>query len=322
MKYYVYVNNLIGVQTNAKSFHWSFGSDAPPAEEQAFLDCKVKIVLEIVKDRDVFPKSEENDCDGCFRDFRANCNQHDLYYSRSLPGRRKLNYAIRIENNTIFAKVGRSYAKLIRLKVMNIHPIGYILTDLVTMLLLKNGITTLYGATFSRKQTGALIMAPPKMGKTFTAVQLAQYYDARLLGEDICVFDGEKMFPVPWTNTYRKYGNQTGAVNREALFTQQPSIMTHLFILEKGNEKSFASCAEAEKKMQILNHYGLHYYCSPAVLTLCYFNDDLSVEELISKEHRAIRAIAEKTSVFITTSDSPVEYARMISEKLEGKASD
>lgn len=318
MEHFVYVNGLVGLKTNVRHFRWSFGSDAPPAAEEDYLRCRFKLVLESVPDRDVFSEEELERRDGRFRYFYANRDGMELLCSRRLPGGVKLRYSIRIDDDTIYARVGRTYLKAVRLKVMNLHPISYILYELMNALLLRQGYAVLYGSAFTLGEAAALVMAPPNAGKTFTAVQLAERCGAELLGEDICVFDGEKLYPVPWTNTYRGGKNRKGQAPA-MVFRTTPAAATHLFFLDRGSGTVPVDRAEAGRRARLLNRYDLRWYCSPALLALCYFNRDLSLDELLEREAGLLNALLQRTAAAVVSAYSPADFAELVFKRLAGE---
>ena len=318
MNYYVFADGLVGLKTNEKHFRWSFGSDAPPASEQDFQRCRCKLVLETVRDRDVFPAEETEHREGRFRYFCAKRDGMELLYSRKLPGPWSLRWSLRIEGDTVYARVGRTYRKAVRLKIMNLHPISYVLFELTNALLLEQGFAVLYGSAFSLGASAALIMAPPNAGKTFTALRLSEDWGAELLSEDICIFDGEKLYPVPWTNTYRgKTGQSAG--ERAARFRRSPAAATHLFFLDREIGSGAIDREEAKRRARLLNRYDLRWYCSPALMVLDYYNGRFSLDALRAKENALLDALVEGTEGFAVSARAPGDYAALVARYLAGE---
>lgn len=310
MEHYVYVKGLVGLKTNEKRFRWSFGADAPPASEREYEACRIKLVLESVRDREVFTAEEAELRQGRFRYFCGEPGKMELFYSRRLPGGPRLRWVLRVEGDTVYARVGRTYARTVRLKVMNLHPIAYILYELTTALLLRQGYSLLYGSAFTLGAKTALLMAPPSMGKTCTALQLAERYGAKLLGEDILVFDGEKLYPVPWTDSYRS--GKDGRPERSALFRDTPAAVDRLIFLDRGEAGGPLDRGEARRRAQLLNRYDLRYYCSPALLALSFLNPQFSLDELIRRENALLDALAARTEASLAAAQAPAEYAALV----------
>lgn len=311
MQYYVYVKDLVGVRTNAKNFRWSFGSGASAVTEREYETCKVKIELTVVKDKQV-PRSEQQ---GNFRFFYAPCNTGMLYYYRKVLGLFPLSFAVSIRENTIYATVGRTYYDRVRVKVMNIHPIWYILFDLTTVLLLQNGYLPMYAASFAYDDRGALLMGPPNMGKTITALRLAKNERIRLLGEDIAVTDGEKIYPVPLTNTYRRYSDADSDV-RKIAFSGECAAISALYLLERGSS-GVQHTDRSDEKVSLLHRYGIGWHSSPAVATLSYYNDAFSMKALLAKEEAILRQVLLRASVCTVKDEDASGYAALITDALQ-----
>ena len=318
MEHFVYVTDLVGVKTNLRQFRWSFGWDAPPASEEAYRRCRFKLVLEAVPDREVFSEEETERREGRFRYFYAKRDGMELLYSRELPGPGKLRYSLRIEGDTVYARVGKTYLKTVRLKVMNLHPISYVLFELMNALLLRLGYAILYGSAFTLGEAAALVMAPPNAGKTFTAVQLTEQHGAKLLAEDICVFDGEKLYPVPWTNTYRGDKKQSGQT-RAASFRDTPAEATHLFFLDRGPDSGALDRGEARRRAGLLNRYDLRWSSSPTLLALSYYNPRFSLEELSQRETELLDALVRRTEPAVLSAQAPADYAELLFRRLSGE---
>ncbi|MBQ6540169.1 MAG: hypothetical protein IJL71_04005 [Oscillospiraceae bacterium] len=315
MRFFVYVKNLVGVKTNASSFRWSFGSASPETSNADYDACRIKAELDIVKDKNVaVPESLKNG-KGNFRFFHGDRNRGTLYYYRRILGLIPLCYSLSVQGNTVRATVGKSYSRLVRLKVMNIHPIHYILFDLVTALMLKNGYLPVYAASFAWKDRGGLIMGPPNMGKTLTAIRLDEDPDIRLLGEDIAVTDGKRIYSVPWTDTYRRYYPKSDADKRPS-FSGTPAELRYVFLLnrESGGKCRFGDCS---KQISLLNRYGIKWSSSPAVIALSYFNDDLSLDSLLDRESEILRQVTENAAAAEVTSDDPLRFSVLIAEELK-----
>ena len=320
MNHFVYVRDLVGVRTNAESFRWSFGSAAPAVSEEQFSRCRIKIDLRIVKDRDVPLPPPLTAGEGNFRFFHGYRNAGTLAYHRKLFGL-PLSYTVSVRGNVIRATVGKTYFRLIRLKVMNLHPIWYVLFDLTTALLLKNGYLPVYASSFAHDERGALVMAPPNTGKTLTAIRLSENPRVRLLGEDIAVTDGERIYAVPWTDTYRSYG-AAADTGRHPAFSETSAPLDRLFLLERGSGGLRDASSDCEKRIALLNRYGIGWSFSPAVTALGYFNDDVSPESLREQETAILRAMTGRAEILTVAAEDAAQFATLILSRLEPKEHD
>lgn len=312
MSYFVYVKNLVGIKTDYERFKWSFGANAPRESRECFDACRVKIFLDVVPDKEVFRGFDHSGNIGQFSYFTVTSDGSTICYHRSFK-HIPLNYRITIKENEVHACVGKSYMRLIKVKIMNIHPIGYVLFDIVTSLLLRSGYAPVYGSSFSSGGKGALIMAPPRMGKTLTVIRLVQDSGAKMLGEDIAVTDGEKIYAVPLTDTYRDYGKTARAQDGMLFVTEESASLDRVFLLEKGKRGIEKEC-DPYKKISLLNRHGIGYYYSPALTALSYYNSSFSMEELISRERKILSRIVANVEVFTVSCDNAADYAPLIAE--------
>lgn len=314
MHYFVYVSNLVGLQTNDASFRWSFGSNAPEVSKKEYDACRIKVELSIVPDHQVSLPGALLEQNGSFRFFHAERNHKRLWYHRKVLGLIPLSFDVSVHKRVVSATVGKTYYHLVRLKMMNLHPIWYVLFDLVTVLLLKDGYLPLYAASFAHDAHGALIMAPPNAGKTLTVTRLSNHPNVRLLGEDIAVTDGEQLFAVPWTDTYRNYGNKE---KLPTAVSTEPAELGSVFLLDKGTRGVTTDGIDGIKQISLLNHYGIGYRSSPVITVLSYFNDDFSLEDISHREAALLRQIVQKAMVYKVTAENATEYTGLIYDQLQ-----
>lgn len=157
MNYFVYIKNLLGISTNLDSVSWVYGSSAPKTDKDEYEKCKIKINLQVKKTEDVFDKSLNIEDFDRYNYFYAHRNERKIYYERTFLFNSKLRYSIEIrDDKQIDIIVNKNYFKYIKFKFMNLHSIGYILTDLASGLLLNNGYATLHCSSVKSK-TGLLL---------------------------------------------------------------------------------------------------------------------------------------------------------------------
>lgn len=152
----------------------------------------------------------------------------------------KLRYSIEIIENDINVIVNKNYFKYIKYKFMNLHSLGYILTDLISGVLLANGYATLHCSAVNIGQRSLMIFAPPSTGKTITAIKLCENENAKFISEDIAITDGENIYSVPWTSAFRFYNHE-----KESKFNRFADILCKnipIFqLLSIKKQKSFDS---------------------------------------------------------------------------------
>ena len=313
MRYFVYIDGLVGVETNTKQFKWSFGSTAPETTYENYEKCKIKVRLMLCGDKDVFEGKEIESAKGCFRHFRGNQNENTLYYKQCLLKICKLNYYLKIDDNFIDVRVGKTYYELIKYKIMNIHPIWYIVFDIVTGMLLLKGYLPIYSSVVSKENSEAIVIfGPPNMGKTFTALKLCEEKKLSLISEDIAITDGENVYSVPWTNSYREYGNTIN--NRTVKKAICGKSVKYAFVLERGKKKILSNAEDIARKGLLLNHYLVCYANSPIVIAMSYFNDNFSVEKMIETEKKIFIQMLSGAQSACLIEESAEQYCDTICE--------
>ena len=168
--FYVFCSGILGVRTNIEGFSWIYGSAAPCSSLAAYETCAIKFDIRLVPEKELEQSTGEN-----IQHFQAyvwNDRSHTLSCRRTLFGKIKLGYDLTIKENTVSAQIGKNYYRFVKHRVMNLHGVYYLLSDLANILLLKNGYLSLYAsAVYNRVTERCLVsFAPPNTGKTYTAV--------------------------------------------------------------------------------------------------------------------------------------------------------
>lgn len=306
MNHFVYVPGLVGVETELDRFHWSFGCCPRSSEREAFENCKIRVHLTVVPDKHITIPAEDPAA-AQFRRFTARPDAMELFFAQRFLRCIECRFSLEVKGDDIYAKVGRNYYKKIRYKVMNIHPIWYVLFDLASVLLLRKGYLPVYASAVIKYGEAALIMGPPGIGKTFTALSLSMKHGFGILSEDIAVTDGERIWPVPWTQTYRSYGKdyETHAKTVEKIF--DPARVEKIFLLGRGAKRE-APAPEPFEKIRLLNRYGVGYSHAPALIALNYFNPGFSLARAETAETGILRKLSEQKRTFFVSSDDPKDY--------------
>lgn len=310
MKYFVYVNKLIGVETNQNHFKWNFGSFAPESTYQAFSECLIRIKLNICKEKELFGEAKEHKLDGRFRRFGINENEVSF---RQKIGFINFGYRVTILDNLIEANVGKNYYLWVKYKIMNVHPIWYVLYDIVSCLLLKSNLMVLYGSAVETEPGKATVfMGAPGVGKTITATTLCKTKKFKMIAEDLLITDGQKVWPVPYTDTYRGDCNSNGIS-----FTDNPSQIEKIILLEQGC-KSEISKEELLHKAVLLNRYNVLFYSSPTMIAYNYYKPDFSLDTLFETEKQIFDKMFGAIKCCSLHSDNPVSF---VNEYLNSESS-
>lgn len=305
--YYIYCQGFLGVKTDLADFKWVYGSAAPEASAEDYEGCLVRFHIHSMPEKQL---PEIGSCDRGFQAFAWDEGTGKLYYRRTLLSRFEIGYNLSIKGNEVQAEIGTRYLRLVRNRVMNLHGIYYLLSDVANMLLMRNGYLTLYASAvlYAPQNRGLVFFAPPNTGKTVTAVGLCEHLDYHLVGEDVIITDGKKIYACPWTNSYRKQGrsaDSAGSFGRQArpqeIQTSAQSDVTDLFVLSLGKKKTGEAKTDVLRKIRILNGYLFHYFSSPIVRVLGYFDSTYAApwnryaEELLEQmaEHCSCRELQE-----------------------------
>ncbi|MFD1020249.1 hypothetical protein [Thalassobacillus hwangdonensis] len=305
----------MAIHTNIKDFHWCFGTTVMPRiSKEAFDESMIKLkVMEGEVDL-----SEDLDSLPTYGHFRWEEHGKALYYDRKLlPGLRLKVKIIDAHTNHPKVYVNRAYRKLVTHRFMNLHSIGYMMTDLACFLLLKNGFAPLYASAFSHNNKATIVFGPPNTGKTLTSMRACSEYGAEFISEDMVVTDGKNLYAVPWTSSYRKYdqrrtllpmseltsGKRPNHMNDVA--TCQRSIINKIVILQKHGTPSCkpSTTSEITSKMLNLNRYGFQFRQAPVLAALTYFHSEFTIREAEVREHRLIQRLAQHAHHRLVVSD-------------------
>lgn len=335
MNYFVYADGLLGLATEERSFDWSYGTHAPSADRAAFDACRVRIHLSVVPDRAVFDPTVKREDFCSFGSFFTRADQTTLYYEKHLFAGVSLRFALLIENETeVHLTVGKTYLNAVRMRVMNLHALRYVLFDLASALLLRQGFLTLYASAvfFPKQQRSVLCFGSPGSGKTLAALRLCRENDADYISEDLVFTDGTTLYGVPHTASYRpetaRKAKQVGTLvsevrrntkkrDKEAFGIErvaQSAPATDLFLLQKGTENG--ADPDCYGRICALNRYLLHYHRSPVLLALAYRDPSFSPTLLEEREEHILQTLLEHTSSSVLTETDPALFPQRILQAL------
>lgn len=309
--YYEYIPGFLGMETNIINFGWSFGNNTPETTKDVFSSCIFKVYLESKKDKDVFCELEESEYTSVFRHFKLKPGKKSLIFEQDFAKIIHLRYSITICENSIHLVVGNSYLKVVKTKIMNIHPIQWILLDLLSIMMLQKGYLPLYcsSVTFDNSFAKVLI-GPPNTGKSITALRLGRDYDASIISEDLAITDGVDIFGAPYTNMYRDY-KDISLNEYKSNVAKGKYRINSIFLLEKGvsGYRTDNNGISAGEYLQIINDYLLGYASSPVCRALNYYNSDFSIKNSVEMESAILSQLSECAIVGRIISDNSVTFA-------------
>jgi len=345
--YYTPVNNIVAVKTNIKGFSFSYGLAMPESTEHEYQKAIIKIELEQVKGN-VEPEAGEKEKMGKFHYFNGYPDSGLIFYERSFFFKQKLQFKISgIDSNHIKVVVNKNYMKFVKHRFMNVHSMGYILTDIINLRLMHNGFAPLHSSGIAIKDEGFGIFAPPNTGKTLTAMTLCmdKSNGMEFFAEDLSLTDGEHFYSVPWTSTFRYYesvdsskfskflNKLTDKVSVLELFSfgktdpiteyvdeiSHKSQVSGIYILDRGTEKVYdISADEAFFRINTLDRYEFNYMRAPTIIAYEYFNPKTDIEKAYAKEREILKEMI-KTAKFVRVvcSDNALRYSELIKKDLK-----
>jgi len=145
--FYAAAREILGIRTNVKNFKWSFGINMPIVSRGEYETCAVRLNLEIGETQ--IPLEGENL--GKYHYFHGVPDGDEIYYKRPFMLNKYLELEAKglLSDNPYF-RVNSTYYRFVRHRFMNVHSIGYILTDLAALLLLRRGYAPLHCSAFKR----------------------------------------------------------------------------------------------------------------------------------------------------------------------------
>lgn len=323
--YYVYCRGILGVKTNICDFKWIYGSVAPSVSSSEYDKCIVKFNVYVKPEKYL---KKQYDCDRRFQAYSWDEEKNTIVYSRKFFKKIEMGYRLQIDDCMVNAEIGANYFKYVKNRVMNMHGVYYLLSDLANILLLKNGFLTLYASSVYIEDFKRCVVtfAPPNTGKTCMASILCDRYGGALVGEDIVIFDGSKVYGCPWTNSYRKSEksvlDSSGALIREKRMVDNIVADVHgvtdLTVLSLGESEIDTDKGRILKEISILNGYLFHYYSSPIVKIVSYFNEKYNKpwDEYAIK---LLNTMVESCRCSKIQSKESVDFAEIFYDMISGK---
>lgn len=343
--YFVLSEGVLGICTNKESIKFSYGIYPPATSREAYEACAVRVRLHI---GDIPDFTTDRMNYGKYHYFYGEPYQDTLYYQRTFLFNSELRLkALGLLTDEPVIYANDVYYRYIQHRFMNLHSIGYILTDLISLLLLHRGYAPLHCSAIRKGDAVAVIFAPPNTGKTLTAMTACMEDGADFIAEDLAITDGKQVYSVPWTSTFRYYSNVDKSRTSRLLnaATQRIPVLelvglkkpqpitdyispqrilsradvTHVIVLNRGDKAILDDISAEDMLRQIsnLNRYEFNYYRAPLLTAYEYFNPDLAVRRGIEEETRILQTLIEqaKKSLVIRTRD-PLEYRAMLLDVL------
>lgn len=241
-------------------------------------------------------------------------------------GKIEIAYHIQFLGNTIRVTVGKNYWKLIKYRMMNLHGMYYLLSDLAHVVLQKNGYLTLYASAvhYEPKNRGVVFFAPPNTGKTVTATKLSELPGYRMVGEDVVITNGETLYSCPWTSSYRRKETAIDSAGSFGRITNAGKVvscheceLTDVNMLLLGESKTSKDEDTLFRKICVLNGYLFNYNVSPLVKVLGFFDKEYDQHWNLNGE-RMLRQMIGKSDYLAIQAENPIDFYKMIHSTISG----
>lgn len=345
--YYSPVDGIIAVKTNLKNFSFSYGMAMPQVEAVQFDNALIKIKITVVKGK-IEPLPEEKKKMGKFHYFNGFPEKGELFYERNFLFNRKLQFKVTgIDSNNIEVTVNKDYMRFVKHRFMNIHSIGYIITDIINLRLMHNKLAPLHCSGVVVDDNAYVIFAPPNTGKTLTAMTLcmAENSKYKFIAEDLALTDGTNLYAVPWTSTFRYYdtvdksrfskflNNMTEKISVLELLSfgktepitdyvkdiSNKAKIKGIYILDRGENKNHAiSEKEAFDRINTLDRYEFNYMRAPTVIAYEYFNRKTDIEHAYNKERELLKDMIKNSEFLkVISTDNALNYSKEIEKDLK-----
>ena len=339
--YLIASEGILGIKTNLKNFNWSFGSNIPYGNQQDFDICKIRINLNVLPH--IEKKNFTGLINGKYHYFSGISKQDFLNYERTFLFKKNLLFEVKnlLTNEPTFT-FNNIYNRFIHFRFMNLHSIGFMLTDVAAYLLLRNNFLPIHCSSYQLGEATVVVFAPANTGKTLSTMTMCINNNAKFLAEDMAISDGEFIYSVPWTSTFRYYSSvdnsffnrlfikledkipivgllSTSRNKKVSDFIGQQNIIdkakvTHLVILEKGEENVKIEKPEIfYRKILNLNRYEYNYIKAPLLRAYEYFNPDLNIDSAYKYEQELLKKLVKNSQKqVIIKSNNPLNYSSML----------
>ncbi len=321
--YHIYCNSILGVKTNIRDFKWVYGSVAPDGSFDEYEKCAVKFDITVLSEKELCVPASVDDN---FQSYMWDRKSKTLFYRRTMLSKIRIGYNIKICGNTVKVEMGKNYLKFVKQRIMNLHAMYYLLSDIANMLLLKNGYLTLYASAvhYKKDNKGLVCFSPPNTGKTTTAMKLCERDEYSFVSEDIVITDGKKLYSCPYTSSYRakKSFDTSGSFGRVNMSSSIENIdecdLTDLVILSRSKDRADEDKNDFLRYVQILNGYLFNYYSSPIVKVLGYFEKDFG-ENWNLCSHNVLSDMVGNCDCYLIRCENFEDFDNIIHAKVSGE---
>jgi len=342
---YIVCKDILGLQTNVKKLNWSFGQPPDTASEDEMNRCRLVVRCTV---RPLKSEASEFDNLQKYHYWKGEPGREELFYQRNFVAGSKLRLLLRgISSGQPEIIADRNYSRFVIGRFINLHSLGYQMTDLTCALLLNKGLCALHCSSFSTGDSTVAVIAPANTGKTLTTMRAVLHFGASFLSEDLAITDGEYIHACPWTSTFRYYDELSmswllrmrmklikiipplelipmrGDDRKISSYIEQGRIVTHKRITHTvvlANRSGGVEVLDKKRALQMiynLNRYEFMYMKSPMLTAYSYFNPDFDIQAMEKREREIIAKLVDRTECLLVQSKDPTRFAELVLNRIK-----
>lgn len=341
---FVVSDNVLGIQSDSRKIGWSFGHPPKTASQEDINRCKVVVKYTIDSLR---TEAEEYSKLQKYHYWYGASGRDELFYQRNLFAGSKLRLLLRgIKEGKPEIIINRNYLHFVIGRFINLHSIGYHLTDLTCAMLLLNDLCPLHCSSYKINGETVAVIAPGNTGKTLTTMHSILHLGASFISEDLAVVDGENIYACPWTSTFRYYDELSMSwflrMRMKMIKIIPPLELIPMYggdrkinayiederILSKEKVNYTAILARRPGGIEVLdkkraltmllnlNRYEFMYMKNPMLTAYSYFNPELDLFDLVKREKSVLSKLVDNTTCLLVQNEDPTKFADMIAEHI------
>jgi hypothetical protein len=341
---YVACKDILGVRTNVKQIGWSFGQPSEAASDEESNRCR--LVIKCTVDPLEVEASEFNNLQK-YHYWRGEDGRDELFYQRNLFAGSKLRLLLRgIGSGQPEIIANRNYCRFVVGRFINLHSLGYHLTDLACAMLLRKDLCPLHCSSFSTGDSTVVIVAPGNTGKTLATMRAVLHLGASFVAEDLAITDGQFIYGCPWTSTFRYYDELSMSwllrmrmklikaippvelirmcsddrkidayIDKKRIVTRKR--ITHVAILARRSGGVEVLDKERARQMVLnLNRYEFAYMKNPMLTAYSYFNPEFDIQALEGRERDILAKLVDGATCLLVHSEDPTVFSDLILKRM------
>lgn len=129
----------------------------------------------------------------------AKVDNHGVRLETPVGNFGRLSQFLQWENKNPTLKVNKTFHRLAKVTIGNVHSVGWLMRDLTNITLLTNGYALLHAAAIKHKERVVVIFGLSNTGKTKTVFSLVKDHNTQFYGDDLVLSDGSSIYACPNT---------------------------------------------------------------------------------------------------------------------------